>query len=125
MRSNSGKIRLSTLLIMAVIGYGGFIAVKIASAKLMQSQIQNEVIDTFGLMRGADFNEDAAIEAIIKILKKNDIIFEDEYEDTVSVEIDNKGGKIYFRFKYEVEVDFLFFQQRSVVEVDDLMGSYS
>lgn len=119
-----GKFNFTGFLMIVIIFYGGYALVKIISTSLMQSQIENEIIDTFGLMRGADFNEDKAVKVIRDILMKNDVIFDEQDSGAVDVEIKPQEGKIYYYYKYEVETDFLFFKKKKVVEVDHEMQSY-
>ena len=119
-----GKFNLAGLLIMAVLFYGGYALVKMISASLMESQIENEVVDTFGVMRGADLTDDQAVKAIRDILLRNDIIFDEQDTGAIEVEIVKQEGKIYYYFKYEVETDYLFFKKRKVVEVDEEMQSF-
>lgn len=119
-----GKFNLAGLLILAILFYGGYALIKMISTSLMQSQIENEVVDTFGVIRGSDLTERDAVKAIRDILLRNDVIFDERDEGAVDVEIHTQKGKIYYYFKYEVETDYLFFKKRQVVEVDEEMQSF-
>jgi len=119
-----GKFNFTGFLMIVIIVYGAYALVKIISTSLMQSQIENEIVDTFGLMRGADFDEEKAVKVIRDVLMKNDVIFNERDSGAVDVEIKPQEGKIYYYYRYEVETDFLFFKKKKVVEVDHEMQSY-
>ncbi|MCP5104820.1 MAG: hypothetical protein GY950_15650 [bacterium] len=124
MKKQDGKLNITNLILIIVIFYGGYAGIKLLSASLMESQIENEIVDMFGVYRGPDFTEEMAREQIRKILLKNDIIFEEKDDNAVEVEIDTKAGKIFYYFKYEIETDLLFFKKRKTVEVEEEVRSY-
>jgi hypothetical protein len=124
MRKEQGKLNFTGLLMLAIVIYGGFAAVKYISTNLMVSQIENEIVDDFGLKRGADFTEEEAMQAIRDILSRKDIIFNPDDPTAVDVQIDRTKGKIFYYYKFEVETDYLFFKTKKVVEVENEMGSY-
>ena len=103
------------------ITFGGIILMLIS---LMQSQIENEVTDSLGLVRGVDLTSDMACETIREVLKKNDVIFDEKNKGIVEVTIDRKAGKMFYYFRYEVETNFIFFKNKKTVEVKDEMRSY-
>lgn len=124
MKKQDGKLTITGLIAIIVIFYGAYAGIKLLSASLMESQIENEIVDMFGLFRGPDMTEERGREEIRKILLKKDIIFEERDDNAVEVEIDTKAGKIYYYYKYEIETDLLFFKKRKTVEVDHEMRSY-
>lgn len=124
MRKENGRLNFTGLLMLAIVFYGGFAAVKFISTSLMLSQIDNEIVDDFGLKRGADFTEEQAMQAIRDILSRKDVIFNPDDPNAVDVQIDKNKGKIFYYYKFEVEVDYLFFKQKKVVEVEKDMNSY-
>lgn len=119
-----GKFNFTGFLMIVIIVYGAYALIKIISTSLMESQIENEIVDTFGLMRGADFDDEKAAKVIRDILMKNDVIFDEHDSGAVDVQIKKQEGKIYYYYRYEVETDFLFFKKKKVVEVDHDMQSY-
>lgn len=119
-----GKLNITGLLMIAVIFYGAYAVIKMVSTSLMISQIENEVIDTFGTMRGYDFSNEKANKAVRDILMKNDIIFDEKDAGAVDVEVNPQKGKIFYYYRFEVETDYLFFKKRKVVEVENEMQSY-
>ena len=119
-----GKITFGGIILMLIIFYGGYAAVMLISTSLMQSQIENEVTDSLGLVRGVDLTSDMACETIREVLKKNDVIFDEKNKGIVEVTIDRKAGKMFYYFRYEVETNLIFFKNKKTVEVKDEMRSY-
>lgn len=124
MKKEQGKLNFTGLLMMAIVFYGGFAAVKFISVSLMVSQIENEIVDRFGEFRGSDFTEEQAMQKIRDILAGKAVIFNPDDPAAVDVQIDPKQGKIFYYYKFEVETDYLFFKNKKVVEVDKEMRSY-
>ena len=85
-----GKITLIGFIIIILIVYGGFVAVKLISTNLTESQIENKVKDTFGMMRGSGFDEAKGQDAIRSILTERDDIILDE-NHVIDVELDKKN----------------------------------
>jgi hypothetical protein len=119
-----GKITFTGFIFLLLILYGGFAAVQLISASMMESQIENEVHDTIGFIRGADLTEEKAYEAIKNILQKNKIIFDEKKNGALVVRIDHREGKIFYHFIYDVEVNLIFFKHRRTVEVKNEMRNY-
>lgn len=134
-----GKIRISTVLIILVVFYGGFVAVKIVSANLTKSQIKNEIIDKLGFVRGSDFTPELGEKIIREILEENDvmppdneIVFEEDGETKaglkrpeIFVEKEEKTAKILFFVEYEYEVNLLLFKYKKIYTIDDEMMAYN
>jgi hypothetical protein len=121
----NGKITFTGFILLLLILYGGFAAVKLISASLMETQIENEVKDTLGFIRGAALTEEKAYKAIKDILQKNDVIFDEKKKGAIEVRIDRRAGKLEYNFKYDVEVNLIFFKQRRTVEVKNEMRTYA
>ncbi len=119
-----GKITVTGFIFLLLILYGGFAAVQLISASMMETQIENEVHDTIGFIRGADLTEDKAYEAIKNILQKNKVIFDEKKNGALVVRIDRREGKISYQFMYDVEVNLIFFKHRRTVEVKNEMRNY-
>lgn len=120
-----GKITFTGFIFLLLILYGGYAAIQLISASLMESQIENEVKDTMGFIRGADLTEEKAYKAIKDILQKNDVIFDEKKKGALEVRIDRRAGKIFYHFMYDVEVNLIFFKQRRTVEVKHEMRNYA
>ena len=119
-----GKITFGGILLMLIILYGGYAAVMLISTSLMQSQIENEVKESLGFVRGANLTDERAYDTIKNILLKNDIIFDEKNKGAVDVTVDRRAGKISYSFRYEVEINFIFFKHRKAVEVKEEMRNY-
>ncbi len=119
-----GKITFGGILLMLIILYGGYAAVMLISTSLMQSQIKNEVKESLGYIRGATLTNEMACDAIKDILLKKDVIFDEKDQGAVDVTIDRKAGKILYYFRYDVEINFIFFKHKKTVEAKEEMRSY-
>jgi hypothetical protein len=119
-----GKFTFGGFIFILIIFYGGYAAVMLISTSLMQSQIENEVVESLGFIRGANLSNEKAYDAIKSILLKKDIIFNEKEKGTIDVTIDRKVGKILYYFRYEVEINFIFFKHRKAVEVRNEMQNY-
>ena len=120
-----GKVTFAGIILMLILFYIGYAVVMLISTSLMQSQIENEVKDSLGLVRGVELTNDMAYETIKEVLLKNDIIFNEKDKGIVEVTIDRKAGKIFYYFRYEVETNFIFFKHKKTVEVKDEMRGYA
>lgn len=119
-----GKITILGLLMIVILFYGGFCAVKVVSVNLMESQIKKEVHDMIGLLRGPGFTDALAATKIIEILERNDIIFDKEDAEGVWVALDRKAGTIKWEFSYSVDVDLILKKYTKHYVVTDEMRSY-
>jgi hypothetical protein len=119
MKKRDGKITFSVFIFLLVIFYGAFVAVKLISAKIAESQISSDVVDKFGIIRGSSLKEDFAEEAIRKILRKYNVDFDEGEKDSVSVQI--RGTKIHYFFRYKIVTNLIFLKKTKVVEVKEEM----
>lgn len=124
MRKQQGKISFTGFIMILIIIYGGYAAVKLISASLTDTQIRKETIDTLGTMRGADFSVEEGTEAIRKIILKSGVILDEENGGEVSVKLDQEHGNLTYHYKYDVEVNLLFFKQKRTVNLTEEMKSY-
>ena len=117
----TGKITITSLIILLMMAYGVFVAVKLISASFQDTQIAKEVKDKVGYLRNSSNVSAARVqEEIIGILMKKDIIFDKDDDAAVSVEIDRASLRIHYSYKYEVETNLIFFKKRRPVEVRDV-----
>jgi hypothetical protein len=124
MKKQQGKMNITGLLLLVVIFYGGFVAIKLISASVTETQIEKEVVETLALYRGADFTEEEAMKKIREVIRKHDVIFEEKEENAVDVQIDMKSGKIFYYYKYGMVVDLIFWTKEKAVVVDKEIRSY-
>lgn len=146
MKNQKGKINLSTILIIIVLAYGGFVAFKLISSRVTKSQIKNEIIEQFGFIRGTDFSGEKGEQIIIKILEEHDLYKqelpslgeqdEDEDEDEAAEETNKeyyepkiycelKGNKITFSVEYIDTVNLLLFKLREKYFFEHEMLNYN
>lgn len=150
MRNQKGKVNISSILIVAVLVYGAYVAFKIISSRITKSQIKNEVIDKFGYIRGTEFTPEKGEEVIREILIAHDLYTEDvigneesesegENEDEfgdkeinveaygtrISVEIRQKGSKIWFSVEYVDKINLLLFKTKARYKFEDEMFNYN
>ena len=123
MKKQQGRMNITGLLIVVIIFYGSFVAIKLISASMMETQIEKEVVETLGIYRGADLTEEDAIKHVRDVIAQHDVIF-DKKEGAVDVQIDAKSGKIFYYYKYGVEVNLIFWTKKKTVEVEDEIRSY-
>ncbi|HLP62455.1 MAG TPA: hypothetical protein VK186_26690 [Candidatus Deferrimicrobium sp.] len=125
MVKQTGRINFTGLIMLFIIFYGGYAAVKLIITSTTNTQIRKEVIDTLGTMRGADFSEEEGEKTIRNILLNYDsIIFDENNEDAIDVKLDRNKGTITFYYTYNTETNLLFFKQRKTVVVKEGMKSY-
>ena len=146
----AGKMRFSSILIVAILFYGGFVAVKIVSANIMQGQIKTNIIDRIGHLRGPDFTVEQGIKIVIDVLRENNVL-EAEYDDTedeegeadtasytdmgsgdedeefqrIDVKINSKENLVEFFVTYKYEINFIFFKQLKYYEVVGEVQNYN
>ena len=121
----SGKITILSLIALLLIVYGGFVAIKLIGSSFTDKQIEAEIIEMLGHTRGSHFTPEMGEEAIIKILKKNQVIFDEKDEEAVNVNLNHKNGTIEFYYRYEVEINLILFKKRRVVEIRNEVSAYA
>lgn len=124
MRKQQGEINFTGFIMILIVIYGAYAAIKLISASLSETQIRKEVIDTLGTMRGADFSAEDGTKAVREILMRNGIVFDENSGSEAIVTIDRQRGDLRYYYKYNVEVDLLFFKKKKTVEIDEDMKSY-
>lgn len=148
MRNQKGKVNISSILIIAILVYGAFVAFKIISSRITKSQIKNEIIEKFGFIRGTEFTPEKGEQVIREILIAHDLYTEDEigeeesedesedefgdkdinveaYGTRIAVEIRQKGSKIWFSVEYVDEINLLFFKTKARYNFEDEMLNYN
>jgi hypothetical protein len=102
-----------------------FVAIKLLGAGFEENQIHKEVVDTLGLIGGSEFKEEDGVNAIIKILRKNNIEIDEEDEGAIDVYLDPKRDMIEFYYRYEKNINLIFFDRKKIVEVEDEVYAYN
>ena len=148
MRNQKGKVNITSVLIVAVLIYAAFVAFKIISSRITKSQIKNEIIEKFGFIRGTEFTPQKGEDVIREILIAHglyteDVIGEEEdesenedefgdkeinveaYGTRISVEIRQKGSKIWFSVEYVDEINLLLFKTKARYKFEAEMLNYN
>ena len=120
-----GRITFLSFLAILIIVYGGFVAIKMLGSSFADKQIEKEVIESLGATRGSHFTDEMGVELIIKILQKNNVIFDKEDKDVISVTVNDKKGTIEFYYRYKVEINLILFKKQRVVEVRNEVSAYA
>lgn len=127
MNSERGKSTLFNLILVLLVIYGAFALVKHLGANFQQRSIAAQVKDRLSIERGPDFTAEKGARAIREILEKEGVILDEtqDGEGLVDVQIDQERQMIEYLIRYELEVNFFFFTQRRVFEIEDEIQSYS
>ena len=153
MRFQRGKINFSSIIILILIVYGGFVAFKFITAHVTKGQIKTDVINRFGYIRGADFSEEQGEKIIREVLTKYGILSSDtkiegdEYGEgqgksengaspgnaeqkaakkvTISVRLDEHRRNIKFYIRYETEIDLILFKANQTFDIQEEMLNYN
>jgi hypothetical protein len=120
-----GKITILSLIALVLIVYGGFVAIKLIGSSFSDKQIEKEITEALGATRGSHFTPEMGEEVIIKILKKNKVIFDEKDEEAINVNLNHKKGTIEFYYRYEVEINLILFKKRRVVEKRGDVSAYA
>lgn len=123
--NQKGKITFLSFIALLIILYGGFVAIKLLGAGFADKQIEQEVIESLGATRGSHFTEDMGVDLIIKVLQKNNVIFDKEDRDAIRVNLNHKKGTVEFYYRYKVEINLILFTKRRVVEVSNEVSAYA
>jgi hypothetical protein len=144
---NSGKIKLSSLIIVLAVIYGGFVVFKIVTANIMKGQIRVEITDKIGIVRGPSFTVEEGINICKEVLENHGVLDRDfkddeygtyaDHNDTensasreynhqvIDVRIDDKTTMVHFYLTYEYENNFIFFKQKKKYEVQGEVQNFN
>lgn len=127
MNAMRGKSTIFNLILVLLVGYGAFALVKHLGTGFQAKSIAAEVKDRFSRERGPGFTAQKGEEMIREILHREGVILDEtqEGEGLVDVQINQDRQMIEYYFRYEVDVNFLFFTQRRVFEIEEEIRSYS
>ncbi len=117
MNGQAGKMTLMSLIAVAILAAGGFMAFKYVGSNLERKQIKKEVFDTLGIARASDRDEASLAKVIEGVLAKHQI-------EILDVGVELSQSIIRYRFSYQQEVNYLFFKRVEVIEVADEMDAY-
>lgn len=120
-----GKITFLSLFALLIIVYGAFAAIKLIGSSLADKHIEKEVIEELGTARGSRFTAEMGEDIVRTVLRKNQVIFDENDEGAVSVSINDKKGTIEFYYRYQVEVNLIFFKKLRTVEKRNEVAAYA
>lgn len=121
--NQTGKVTLLGLIFLMVVFYGGFVAVKVMSLSLTQSQIKSDVRALVNTIADPKLTEMKGEQYIRNLLATKNIIFNDDHE--VILKRSDDGKEIEFYFEYEVSMNlFLFMTEPKLVQVEDSVSAY-
>jgi hypothetical protein len=123
--NQKGKITFLSLIALLIIVYGGFAAVKLIGSSLADKHIEKAVIEELGTARGSYFSSEMGEDIVRKILKDNHVIFDENDEGAVEVNMNQKKGTIEFYYRYKVEINLIFFKKMKTVEVRSEVAAYA
>jgi hypothetical protein len=119
MNGQRGKMTFMSLIAMAILIVGGFMAFKYIGSNLEKKQIKKEVFDTLGSTRGGDKDDAELVGLIEEVLKKRQIEVLD-----VAATLDRGNSVIRYSFSYRIVIDYLFFRRSEIVEVIDQIENF-
>lgn len=144
MKNQKGKTNITSILIIAILVYGAFVAFKIIASRVTKSQIKNEIIDKFGFIRGPQFTPERGEDVIRQILIGHGLYTEDvveaeedenesgdedvnvEYYGTrIDVAVRGKGSKIWFSVEYIDQINLLLFKTKARYLIEHEMLNYN
>ncbi|MEN8221811.1 MAG: hypothetical protein ABFR36_01020 [Acidobacteriota bacterium] len=123
--SNQGKLTITGIIVILLIIYGAFAAIKLITANITEGEIEKKVTDRLGRERRYALSESEAEDYIYEILsKQRDIVFGEAEEDTIAVTIDWEKKTLFYYFEYAIETDLIFTKKIKRVKVDKSMPSF-
>jgi anionic cell wall polymer biosynthesis LytR-Cps2A-Psr (LCP) family protein len=122
MTDQQGKFSIGAILLLLILVYGGFLAVKFTSAGFTASQIENEIKESLFLRQGSDFTPEKGKKAIRDILDKKGVYYDEENEDIIVVTIDSRTYRITYYVEYEIDINLIFFKKTKFVTLDKILG---
>ena len=143
--SQSGKVKMSSVLIVAIIIYAGFYLFKIITANLTPGQIKNDITNAIGIERGPAFTIAKGEKIVRDVLKRHGVLeseYDDEEEDVemenvdpgpdavgepqrIVVEFNAKSVTVKFYTNFHLEVDFLLYKEIKYYEVSGEVQNYN
>ncbi len=117
MKGQRGKMTFMSLIALAILVLGGFMAFKFIGTNVEKKQIKKEVYDTLGSTRGGDRSNEELKAAIDAILRKRNV-------EILEIYAEMKASVVYYSFSYKITIDYLFFKRSEIVEVEGQIENY-
>lgn len=122
MTNQRGKISIGGIILMLIIVYGAFAAIKFMSAGFTTSQIENEIKEALNVRQGSDFTPTIGENAIKDILDKKKVYYEKDNAETIAVTVDPTTFRVTYYVEYEMEINLLFFKKIKYVTLDEVLN---
>ncbi|MCK4761546.1 MAG: hypothetical protein KAW12_05040 [Candidatus Aminicenantes bacterium] len=122
MKNQNGKVTITIIILLLVLGYGVFCAVQLLRAGFTVSHIENEIRRTLFVRQGSDFSPIKSEEIIKDILEKNGVRFDPDDKELIDVLINPDTFKISYYAEFEIDMNFLFFQKTRFVVLDKIVN---
>lgn len=119
MRGQNGKMTFMSLIALAILVVGGYMAFKYIGTGIEKKQIKKEVFDTLGSTRGGDKSNAELVAMIEGILAKREVEILD-----VAASLDRGNSIIRYSFSYRIETNYLLFKRSEIVEIVDEISNY-
>jgi hypothetical protein len=120
-----GKITFLRLIALLLIVYAGFAAIKLLGSSFADKHIEKAVIEELGATRGSHFTPEIGEDIIRKILIKNKVVFDKNDDGAVNVSLNQGRGTIEFYYRYQVEINLIFFKKIKIVERRNEVTAYT
>jgi hypothetical protein len=119
MFGQSGKMTFMSLIALAILVLGGFMAFKYIGTNLEKRQIKKDVFNAIGDVRGHEFTSEELQGIIGGVLKKKGVeILE------MNAFLDKSRQIIHYSFQYRIEADYFLFKRSEIVLVEDEIANY-
>ncbi len=116
MKRETGRVTVLSLLMLALLVVGGFMAFKYLSSNFSKREIKREVYDTIGTIRGGGVTVERMEGAINEVLVKRGV-------KPLEINVEFREGQIDYSFSYEITTDYLLFKKIETIEVADEMDN--
>jgi hypothetical protein len=74
MMNQKGKISFTTIIMLLIVVYGGFLAFKFIAARADSTSIKAEIVNRIGLLRGPDFTLEDGVRVIREVLVAHKVL---------------------------------------------------
>ncbi len=113
-----GKITLMSIIVFCILVFAGLMAFKYAVGTIDKKQIKKEIFDEMGIFRGAALTDEKIREIVIQVLAKRSLKPLEIYSEI------SEKGKVYYYYKYELNINYILFKNSEIIEVEGEMENY-
>jgi hypothetical protein len=117
MYGQRGKMTFMSLIVLAILVLGGFMAFKFIGTNLEKKQIKKDVFNSIGEVRGRDFTSEELQGIIEGVLSKKGV-------EVLELNAELEKSMIRYSFKYKIETDYFLFKRSEIVAVEDEVPNF-